>query len=48
MRPCQEVAEMARLTGDDGAHRTELEKAYKLFTDMGATNRAEQLAAKIA
>ena len=38
-----ELAELARLTGDKDARERELREAHRLFTDMGASNRAEQV-----
>src|SRR5262249_21121262 len=37
-------AELARLAGDEAARRRELSEAHRLFTEMGATVRAEQVA----
>ena len=40
-------AELARLTGDQAARRRELTQAQRLFTEMGATTRAEQVAREL-
>jgi ATP/maltotriose-dependent transcriptional regulator MalT len=37
-------AELARLAGDEAARHRELSEAHRLFTEMGATVRAEQVA----
>ena len=39
-----ELAELARLTGDEATRQRELREAHRLFTEMGATTRAEQVA----
>ena len=43
-----ERAELARLTGDGPARERELREAHRLFTDMGAPIRAEQVEALLA
>ena len=40
-----ELAELARLTGDADTRERELREAHRLFTDMGAPNRAKQVEA---
>jgi class 3 adenylate cyclase/tetratricopeptide (TPR) repeat protein len=42
-----ERAALARLTGDDRARERELREAHRLFTEMGATARAEQVAREL-
>ncbi len=42
-----ERAELARLTGDDTARQRELREAYRLFTEIGAPIRAEQVAQEL-
>jgi len=37
-------AELARLAGDEAARHRELSEAHRLFTEIGATVRAEQVA----
>jgi class 3 adenylate cyclase/tetratricopeptide (TPR) repeat protein len=39
-----ERAALARVLGDEATHRRELREAHRLFTEMGATARAEQAA----
>src|SRR5262249_20118996 len=41
-------AELARLAGDEAARHRELSEAHRLFTEMGATVRAEQVARELA
>src|SRR5262245_54199907 len=41
-------AELARLAGDEAARHRELSEAHRLFTEMGATVRAEQVAKALA
>ncbi len=43
-----ERAALARLGGDARAHQHELRAAHRLFTEMGATARAEQVARELA
>ena len=43
-----ERAELARLLGDGGARQLELREAHRLFTEMGATARAERVAKDLA
>jgi hypothetical protein len=40
-------AELARLTGDEAARQRELREAHRLFTAMGATTRAEEVAREL-
>jgi class 3 adenylate cyclase/tetratricopeptide (TPR) repeat protein len=40
-------ADLARLAGDEVARRRELSEAHRLFTEMGATARAEQVAREL-
>jgi hypothetical protein len=42
-----ELAELARLAGDDTARERDLRAAHRLFTEMGATARAEQVAKEL-
>jgi len=42
-----ERAELARLIGDGAARERALREAHRLFTEMGATARAEQMARQI-
>ena len=42
-----ECAELARLTGDEASRERELHVAQRLFTEMGATARAERLAKEL-
>jgi class 3 adenylate cyclase/tetratricopeptide (TPR) repeat protein len=42
-----ERAELARLTGDDAARQRELREAHRLFTEIGAPIRAEQVAREL-
>ena len=44
---CVERAELARLSGDAAARQRELREAHRLFTEMGATARAEQVAKEL-
>jgi class 3 adenylate cyclase/tetratricopeptide (TPR) repeat protein len=43
-----ELAELARQLGDEPERERELREAYRLFTEIGATGRAEWLAAVVA
>jgi adenylate cyclase len=43
-----ELAELARLRGDEAGRRRELEEAQRLFTAIGAPLRAEQVARELA
>ena len=43
-----ERAELARLTGDEAARERELREAHRLFTEIGAPIRAEQVAKELA
>jgi hypothetical protein len=43
-----ERAELARLNGDDTARRRELREAHRLFLEIGAPIRAEQVAKELA
>ncbi len=40
----EELAELARLTGDENTCQQKLREAHRLFTEMGATGHAERLA----
>jgi hypothetical protein len=42
-----ERAELARLAGDEAARQRELFEAHRLFTEMGATIRAAELATEL-
>jgi len=42
-----ERAELARLFGDSAARERALREAHRLFTEMGASVRAEQVARQI-
>ena len=42
-----ERAALARVLGDAAGHQRELREAHRLFTAMGATARAEQVAREI-
>jgi hypothetical protein len=42
-----ERAELARLRGDEATRERELREAHRLFTEMGAPIRAEQVAQEI-
>jgi adenylate cyclase len=42
-----EAAELARLRGDDAARERALRKAHHLYTEMGATGRAERMAKEL-
>jgi len=42
-----ELAELARLAGDEAAREHELRAAHRLFTEMGATARAGQMAKEL-
>jgi hypothetical protein len=39
-----ERAELARLTGDEATRRLELREAHRLFVEIGAPIRAEEVA----
>jgi tetratricopeptide (TPR) repeat protein len=41
-------AELARLVGDENAHQRELREAHRLFVEIGAPIRAEQVAKELA
>ena len=43
-----ECAELARLLGDETARRRELCEAHRLFLEIGAPIRAEQVARNLA
>jgi len=43
-----ELAALAGLTGEQAARRGFLREAHRLFTEMGATARAEQVARELA
>jgi hypothetical protein len=43
-----ELAELARLSGDERAWRDELSKAHRLFTEIGANGYAERVAGELA
>ena len=43
-----ELAALAGLTGEQAARRGFLREAHRLFTEMGATPRAEQVARELA
>jgi hypothetical protein len=45
---CVERAELARLTGDKAARERELREAHRLFLEIGAPIRAEQVAKELA
>jgi hypothetical protein len=42
-----ERAELARLTGDDALRERELREAHRLFTELGAPIRAEEVAKEL-
>jgi hypothetical protein len=42
-----ERAELARLTSDEAAPERELREAHRLFTEMGAPIRAEEVAREL-
>jgi hypothetical protein len=42
-----ELAELARLTGDEEGRQRELREAHRLFTEMGAAAHAARLAPKL-
>ena len=42
-----ERAALERLTGDDVAHQRELREAHRLFTEMGASIRAAEVAKEL-
>jgi hypothetical protein len=42
-----ERAELARLTGDEASRELALREVHRLFTAMGATARAEQMAKEL-
>jgi hypothetical protein len=44
---CVERAELARLTGDEPSYRRELREAHRLFLEIGAPIRAEQVAKEL-
>jgi hypothetical protein len=43
-----ERAELVRLTGDEAARERELREAHRLFLEMGAPIRAEEVAKELA
>ena len=43
-----ERAALARVLGDEATRQRELREAHRLFTDMGATARAEQVARELS
>ena len=43
-----ERAALARANGDEATRQGELREAHRLFTEMGATARAEQVAREMA
>jgi tetratricopeptide (TPR) repeat protein len=43
----EELAELARLNGDESTHERELREAHRLFTEMGAAGHAERLAKEV-
>ena len=43
-----ERAELARLNGDDATRQRELREAHRLFLEIGAPIRAEQVAKELA
>jgi hypothetical protein len=43
-----ERAELARLTGDEATRQRELREAHRLFLEIGAPIRAEQVAKELA
>jgi hypothetical protein len=45
---CVERADLARLNGDEPARQRELREAHRLFTEIGATIRAEEVAKALA
>jgi hypothetical protein len=45
---CVERAELARLTGENAVLERELRKAHRLFLEIGAPIRAEQVAKELA
>ena len=45
--PHLERAELARLTGDETSCKHALREAHRLFVEIGATARAEQVAREI-
>ena len=42
-----ELGNLARLAGDEPTRQCELREAHRLFTEMGATARAEQVAREL-
>jgi hypothetical protein len=40
-------AELAGMLGDETTHQRELREAHRLYTEMGATGRAEAVASRI-
>jgi hypothetical protein len=44
---CIERAELARLIGDEAARERELREAHRLFTEIGAPIRSEQVAREL-
>jgi hypothetical protein len=45
---CVERAELARLAGDEASRQRELREAHRLFLEIGAPIRAEQVAKELA
>jgi len=43
-----ELAELARLTGDEETRHRELREAHRLFTEMGAPLQAAKLAPELS
>jgi adenylate cyclase len=43
-----ELAELARLSGDQEGHQRELREAHRLFTEIGASGHTERLAVELA
>jgi hypothetical protein len=44
---CVERAELALLSGDEASHKRELREAHRLFTEIGAPNRAAEVAKEL-
>ena len=42
----EELAELARLRGDEAARASELQEALRLYTEMGASGHVERLASE--
>jgi hypothetical protein len=45
---CLERAELARVVDDEASRQRELGEAHRLFTEIGAPIRAEQVAKELA